>query len=76
MDVCDLLQYRSVEMEISERSLSQNLEWLEKGKGWPSGEYRVEIYSGDDSLEQLAFGRYAVDPTLETREPEETHAGN
>ena len=32
--------------------------------GWLEGEYRVEFYSADDAMAEVAAGRYVIDPGL------------
>jgi hypothetical protein len=34
--------------------------WLEPSAGWQSGEYQVDIYTGDEAMNRLAVGRYSV----------------
>jgi hypothetical protein len=34
--------------------------WLEPGAGWQSGDYQVDIYTGDEAMDRLAAGRYSV----------------
>jgi hypothetical protein len=35
--------------------------WVEQSAGWQSGHYQVDIFSGDASMDRLAFGRYEVE---------------
>jgi len=35
--------------------------WLQPRAGWESGDYRVDVYSGDEAMTQLAMGRYSVE---------------
>jgi hypothetical protein len=34
--------------------------WLEPNRGWEQGQYKVDIYSGDESMGLLASGNYSV----------------
>lgn len=34
--------------------------WLDRPRGWEPGEYRVEVYTGDEELRALAVGSYRV----------------
>jgi len=34
--------------------------WLVPGAGWQSGDYQVDIYTGDEAMDRLAAGRYSV----------------
>ena len=35
--------------------------WLQPRAGWESGDYRVDVYTGDEAMTQLAMGRYSVE---------------
>jgi len=35
--------------------------WLQPHAGWESGDYRVDVYTGDETMTQLAMGRYSVE---------------
>ena len=34
--------------------------WLEPNRGWEQGQYKVDIYSGDESMTLVATGNYSV----------------
>ena len=34
--------------------------WLEPERGWEQGQYKVDVYSGDDSMALVASGNYSV----------------
>jgi len=44
--------------------------WLDRENGWAEGEYAVEFYSADETLRQIAEGRYVVDGRLASLEPD------
>ena len=35
--------------------------WLQPRAGWESGDYRVDVYTGDEAMTQLAMGRYSIE---------------
>ncbi len=41
--------------------------WLERPRGWEPGEYRVEVYSGDEELRALAVGSYRISDSRDAR---------
>ena len=82
--------YRSDDPEILlfdryqiQQESGKNYVWLENENGWPEGEYTVEFYSSDETMEKVAAGRYFVvdqrGPSLENYElwsgdPDDTRA--
>ncbi len=34
--------------------------WLEPDRGWEQGSYKVDVFSGDESMTLLASGNYRV----------------
>ena len=47
-----------------EREAEESFVWMDRPEGWPEGEYRVEVYSGDEDLRKLSTGRYYIDPSV------------